>query len=443
MAISHIQAGLLVLGLAHLTVRAEMEFSSTLQQELAVNIASGAGEGVQKFESVFEPEWFTPLGDNLDMTLIARARFDAWDELGYEGERLDTSGPANGPLYEGNHADVEVREWFFDTEIAGSYWRLGKQQVVWGQADGLKVLDVVNPQSYREFILDDFADSRIPLWLVNAEIPLGEDDSLQLLWIPDLTYHDFANQGSVYAMTSPLLVPQPVEGLVFEGISEHKPNSTFADSDVGLRYASFTQGWDLTLNYLYHYQDSPVFYHQVSLDAVSIRAEYERNHLLGATASKAFGDFTLRTEVGYSSDSYHLLEQSSARFVEDQGIHRSADLSSVIGLDWQGLQDTMVSVQWFQSYLFDYERDLVRPQQNHIFSMLYRQTFLNETWELEFLGLYSEDQGDTSMQAKLSHMWESNIQVWVAVDTFAGDRESLFGQFDQADRMLVGVEWGF
>ncbi len=37
-----------------------------------------------------------------------------------------------------------------------SYFTFGKQQVVWDKADVLKVLDVVNPQSFRELILEDF-----------------------------------------------------------------------------------------------------------------------------------------------------------------------------------------------------------------------------------------------------------------------------------------------
>ena len=61
---------------------------------------------------------------------------------------------------------------------------LGRQQNVWGKADGLKVLDLVNPQDFRELILDDFDDSRIPLWAVNAEIPVAEV-VVPLVWIPE------------------------------------------------------------------------------------------------------------------------------------------------------------------------------------------------------------------------------------------------------------------
>ena len=44
----------------------------------------------------------------------------------------------------------------FGNGLGKSYFTFGKQQVVWGKADVLKVLDVVNPPSFRELILEDF-----------------------------------------------------------------------------------------------------------------------------------------------------------------------------------------------------------------------------------------------------------------------------------------------
>ena len=73
----------------------------------------------------------------------------------------------------GDRVDVELRELFVQGKIGPAWLRAGKQQVVWGQADGLKVLDVVDPQDFREFILPTFEDSRIPLWTLNTEIPIG------------------------------------------------------------------------------------------------------------------------------------------------------------------------------------------------------------------------------------------------------------------------------
>jgi hypothetical protein len=426
---------------------ANVEMSSVWQTEMAIS----DGSTVQKFESIWQPELNVSLSDILEMTFIARLRVDSQDNLGFKGGRLETSSDVNSAVFERHNADIEIREWYFDTEMAGVFWRLGKQQVVWGQADGLKILDVVNPQSYREFILDDFDNSRIPLWMINAEIPIGDDDSLQFLWIVDQSYHRFANNGSDYQITSPLLVPRPIEGIEIASFELQKPNNVLKDSDLGLRYMKFYQGWDLTFNYLYHYLDSPVFYQQLNDSTVSIEAKYQRNHLFGLTASKAFDDWTIRSEVGYSTNSYHLLDALSDgnRKIFDyyQGVKWSSDLSSVIGLDWQGLENTLLSIQWFQSSLLDYDDKIdyvmLRPKHNQIWSFLYQENFVNDTWMFEALAMYGVDQHDSSVQLELSHMFESNIKLWLSTDLFSGNQLSLFGQFNEVDRLAFGVEWGF
>ncbi|WP_293751438.1 DUF1302 family protein [uncultured Paraglaciecola sp.] len=418
------------------------ELSATWEQEFALSV-SGGDTHAQKLESIFQPEWNTSLTDNIDMTVIGRMLLDAYDNLGFENASFDNFSDINGTITQSKHADISIREWYVDTEISNTFWRIGKQQVVWGQADGLKVLDVVNPQSYREFILDDFADSRIPLWMLNVEVPIGDNDSVQFLWIADLTYNELATQGSVYELSSPLFIPQSTDGIKLLGINQHRPSSAIKDADIGIRYSKFYAGWDLTFNYMYHYQDNPVMYQTLVENNLTINAQFERNNLLGASASKAFGDFTLRTEIAYSSDTYHLLDKSSAVFIQKQGIHQSDDVSSVLGLDWQGLENTMLSIQWFQSSLFNYEPSVIRPQHNHILSGLYKQSFENETWELEILALYGLDKRDTALQIHLSYMLESNIKLWVGTDVFSGPEKSLFGQFNQTDRLTLGLEWGF
>jgi hypothetical protein len=417
----------------------QADYSAILEQEWSID---RKGKG-QKFETLFEPQYTRSLSNNIEMTFIGRVRFDAFDNLGIPKEDEKNYGGINGSLLASNHSSFSIREWYVDTEIADSFWRIGKQQVVWGQADGLKVLDVVNPQSYREFILDDFDDSRLPLWMLNVEIPVGGDDSLQLLWIPDLSYNEYAISGGVYQATSSLLVPKLAQGIELVGLHQNKPSSVIKDSDFGMRYATFYQGWDLTFNYFYHFLDVPVNYQFVEQNKIFINAEYERSHLIGGTASKAFGDFTLRTEVGYSSDSFHLLDKNSANFLTKQGIHQSADISSVVGLDFQGLTDIFISAQWFQSYLLDDEVGLFRPQHDNTFSLIYNQSFANEVWKFEALVLHGQDKGDGSIQAKLSYMLESNIKLWLGTDTFYGNKSGLFGQFKKTNRVNIGIEWGF
>ncbi len=409
------------------------EFSLTFEQEAAIY-----DNGKQhKFESIIAPEWFFSISKNIDMTFIVRARFDSGTNLGFNSPKGDNFSSINGAVRTSSDGDIAIREWYIETESEHVFWKIGKQQVVWGQADGLKVLDVINPQSFREFVLDEFADSRIPLWMINAEIPLNDDNTLQLLWIPDSTYHELAHADAPFAFTSPLFVPQLVEGVEFLDINQAKPSRFFKDSDVGLQFSSFTAGWDLTLNYLYHYLDTPVLFQSLSDEGIRINSTYKRKHLFGASASNSFGDYTFRSELGYSTDSYHLSSDTN-----QTGIANSADMSWVIGLDWMGLTDTMISAQWFQSHLFDYEDSIIREQNNTTFSFLYTRSFKNDSWNLNILELHNIDYGDGSVQIQLDYELNSQVKLWVGADIFYGDKQGLFGQFNNQDRLTVGFQWG-
>lgn len=411
------------------------EFSGTWEQELAIEINTG---DAQKFEALIEPEWNFVFDDGLELTAIGRLRLDLVGDLSPKKSRPDNYSGINGPWAQSAHGEISLREFYLDAEWFGSYWRIGKQQVVWGQADGLKVLDVVNPQSFREFILDDFDDSRIPLWMLNVEVPVGKDDTLQFLWIPDTTYHELAELGTPYQITSPRLIPGVPDGVPVNLSSPLKPDHFLADSDFGLRYSSFRGGWDITVNYLYHYQDFPVPYQDLDAGGVTIQPDYERSHLLGGTLSNSFGDFTLRAEIGYSTDSFNISKNISTR-----GVANSPELASVLGLDWQGLNDTFISVQWFQSHLFDSDPATVRDRTEHTLSFLFQRYFASETWKLELLVLQSLNGHDGLVRPKLTHSLLSNLDIWVGADIFHGNKDGLFGQFDQADRIVAGFLLGF
>ena len=74
-----------------------------------------------------------------------------------------------------------LREAYIDTSYEDWAIRAGKQQVVWGTADGAKFLDIINPTDYSEMAQNQMEDSRIPVWLVNAEKDLDDGGQFQVV----------------------------------------------------------------------------------------------------------------------------------------------------------------------------------------------------------------------------------------------------------------------
>ncbi len=379
------------------------------------------------------------------VTLIARARMQT--ETGLRPTDLERGSYSTGtkPVLLTDQSDVDLRELYYDRAIGDWYFSLGKQQVVWGKADGLKVLDLVNPQSFSEFILEEFDESRIPLWTINAERKVGEilpgDWTLQLLWIPDQTYHALPKQDATFAFTSPRLVPSTPPGIEARLLSPQRPDKIFDDSDAGIRLIGFLGGWDLTLNYLYQYYNQPAFHRQVvsgPVPSVEIVPRYHRTHVIGATVSRAFGDWVVRGEAAYLTDRRFLTDAVS----DADGVVASPELGYVLGLDWSGLSDTFISAQLFQSWLSDYRSGVTRPQLDTTFTVLARRDFWNETLTAEVLWIANTNDGDGLVRPKIAYDLQENLEIFAGLDLFYGDRNGLFGQFNERDRFLVGLELG-
>lgn len=390
---------------------------------------------------MLQPELDLDLWGEARLRASARLRGDAYDHL-EPGRPPNASVSSLSRRYSlGRRTVAELRELYVSIPAGDALVRLGKQHIVWGTADGLKVLDVVNPQDFREFILDDFEDSRIPLWALDVEVPLGPG-SLQLVWLPDTTYHVLPERGALYELTSPLLLTPIPPGSALEVRDVDRPNRFPADSDVGARYVGFVAGWDFTLNYLYHYDDAPVIFRRPGVSPASwlIEPEYRRTHLAGLTFSNAFGDLTLRGELGYSFGRRFPVDDAFARTS-----HRKLDeLSYVIGLDWYGIRETLLSVQLFQSLLTGHGGgEVVRERSEWNATFLARRDFLNDALTADLQWIVSLNRGDGLIRARVSYELRDGLRLWLSGDFFHGRRSGIFGQFGARDRLSVGMEWTF
>jgi len=86
--------------------------------------------------------------------------------------------------YEGNESYTQrdpLREAYVDTTYGDWAIRAGKQQVVWGTADGAKFLDMINPTDYSEMAQNQMEDSRIPVWMLNGEKYLDDGGQFQVI----------------------------------------------------------------------------------------------------------------------------------------------------------------------------------------------------------------------------------------------------------------------
>src|SRR5947207_13505754 len=107
--------------------------------------------------------------------------------------------------------------------------RIGKQQIVWGEAIGTFIADVVNPRDLRESVLPSFDFIRIPQWGSDLEYT-HENLHLELVWLPFLEFDKVPRPGAEFSLPFPSL-----PGYQIQMAPERRPADKLDNGEIGVR----------------------------------------------------------------------------------------------------------------------------------------------------------------------------------------------------------------
>jgi len=341
----------------------------------------------------------------------------------------------------GGHTSLELRDFYWDVAFDKFSLRLGKQQIVWGALDGIKLLDLVNPQIFQDFILREFADSRIPLWSALMAVPL-ERGKVEFVWTPDTTTHELAAPQSAYQFTAPRFLfgfASPES----DSNGETPPRDiggSWRDGTYASRLSVYADGWDLVFNLLYGNDFQSVGAFVSSADGEQLVARHEPRTVFGFSAGRTFGAVGLRTEIAVQHDAaFNTLaadnDPSSLAIVDRDR------LGAALALDWNAPLGIFLNAQVLHDRVLDAPDRLVRPRDETLFTLYAHRRFLYETLQLELSWYTMFDRNDNLYRGALRYQFNDNLEIALEADVFGGRPQGVFGQFDDADRVLVALEY--
>jgi hypothetical protein len=316
-------------------------------------------------------------------------------------------------------------------------FRIGQQQIVWGKTDGLRMLDIINPLDLREFILDDFLDSRIGLWSarLNYYVDIGgAEHEFEFVLIPDARVTKLAPTGSRWGF--PTLVPPP--GIVAVVLSPEKPNWSAKNSEFGFAWRANISGWDLSLNYFYGWKDNPNLFRQFSGTILTLQTRHLRMHTAGGSFANAFGAFVVRGEMAVNLGEG--IDTTGISFATS--VVRRTTLNGALAVDYSKSNWT-IGVQLFGRQVLNEppQNPLTTPSSN--FATLRVATdYMNEKLKPEVLLLMDLDEGTLLLRPKVSYEFSDQWLGRLGVDILAGTGGA-FGRFTTNDRIYSELEWSF
>ncbi len=424
------------LTIAHNVNALEYETSLELLAESAYGTQS---HDFQKNTLRIDGELDLSISNDLSLTTLVRLQYDNENQLLDGSKELGNYIGISEPHYYGEHTYLELREVYLDWYLGDNYIKLGKQQVVWGETDGLRVLDVINPMDFREMILPDFEDSRIPIWMVNYSRSFS-NFNLQFLLIPDTTT-SLVGDG-LYAPTSPRFVPSITGGFSALVVEDDEGVDTKLDNtDVALKISHSLDGLDLGFIAISQYNDTylveSTYEESEGGTTLTLSPKYFRRNLFGFTYSQAFGDLVVRSEAAFSDAQYSYLTDNTV----NNGLQRSKELSYALALDWAVLDDGIITGQFFQSVLSSSGKNLTRDKTDSSWSVMLSQYFVNQIYNVDLMFLQNINDKDGLFRAKFNWAYSDALNVSFGGDYIFGDSEGLFGQFESNDRVYFTIEY--
>jgi len=332
--------------------------------------------------------------------------------------------------------DLLIRETYFDASGGGLEWRVGKQNIVWGEMVGLFFADVVSARDQRDFILPEFEIIRIPQWAVRAE-RFGENTHAELIWLP---YPEADNIGKPGAEFFPFPSIAP-EGFAQEFNNVVRPERGLKHSNLGLRASTLRAGWDLSAFYYRSSDVNPTFYREVTLaptPALVFTPRHDRIWQTGGTLAKDFGEIVGKAELIYTSGRKYTV----TRLSEAQGVVPQQTLDYVVGLDFTLARETRLNLQYFERVFFDHDPDLLQERREGGVSALVSGK-IGADFIPELLVIQSVNRRDRLVRAKLGWTPARNWRFTFGVDAFTGPPTGFFGRFDGRDRAYLETRYDF
>ena len=275
-------------------------------------------------------------------------------------------------------------------------FRIGRQDLSWGETDGFRLLDMIEPLDSRFGfpLVEDLDDRRIPLWMVRPTFSIGTVGPLRNLaidgyWVPGTIDNEVS---PVVPTGNPFATGAPPGKSVVSRPSKSLGNSRGGGRLIGtVGPVTFSIGHYVTFNDIpsvrarvnaINFQQIPGVGTLVVPDAEFL-VEFYQQQITGATATFAlpFDPYTIvRMEAAHFWDERVFIPaESAAKAGERCGVQAGpcspgpgvGDLPNknimrwMIGLDrnvwirWLNPENTFYfSAQYFHTNIFSYDRDL-------------------------------------------------------------------------------------
>jgi hypothetical protein len=325
--------------------------------------------------------------------------------------------------------EIEVDEaWLMGSLSQNTDIKAGRQIVVWGRSDNIRITDVLNPLDLREPGLEDIEKIRLPVTMTKLDY-FFSDFNISGIAIHELRF----NRNPIFGAD---FFPSPAP---LPGRSSHQ-GLTIEDTQFAAALNGIFHGWDASLYAAYIFDDFAYFKTVSPGPPPRQKRDHARVKMLGAAGNIAWKNWLLKAETAFFDD---------LKFTNIPG-EKYSRLDGLIGFEYSGLTDTTVTIEVANQHLFDFDDRLEGSpdfQKENLFQSAIRlnRTFMNETLSFTLLantfGL-TKDNG-AFQRFTVEYDYTDSIQIIGGAVLYQSGDLRRTRDIEDNDRIYLDVKYNF
>jgi len=339
-------------------------------------------------------------------------------------------------FYHNKDQEMALRQSYMDIYLDSMDFRIGKQQIIWGKADGVFITDVISPKDMSEYLLPDFEEIRMGVQALKVDYYFG-DNTIEFVWIPDFTPTQTPAVDSIWYVQPDYTVTPTFY------VTKKEVPSNFVNSEVFLKLAAITSAIDYEIMAGYLWDDDPTMHISTTIDAgssqpvITVTPEHHRLKMGGGSFSMVLAGAVVRGEAAYYNGKYFRSENP----VLTDGVEEKDYIHFLLGFDYT-IWNIKTSLQFIEQKIQDYDEMIVSDENEDKVTLLFSTDFLRETLKLELFSYLDLNNNGSLVRPKISYNLIDGFQILVGATIFNGD-SGIYGQFDDNDMIYSKIKYSF
>ena len=326
---------------------------------------------------------------------------------------------------------ITLREAYLSYANAHVDLRAGRQIIIWGVADALRLTDQISPMDYTEFLAQDYDDIRTPVNAFRLRL-VRQAFNVELVCIPVSDFFTLpTDERNPWAAHIDAPMPYTFD------LDSRKPKTRLRNVEFGGRLSVNLSGIDFSFCGLHTWNKMPAFSYAVdpSGAAMTVVGHYRRLTMFGADVSFPVGRIVVRGELAAN-----LNEVQNAEFGSE--VQGRNVFNALLGVDWYAGNDWMLSAQYAHKHVGGSIEGLSVLRNTGVATVRVSKELFRNTLALSSFAYIDVSHGGVFNRLSCKYDLNGQISLTAGYDYFHADA-GMFAMYSRNSEVWVKLKYGF